>query len=51
MWPPRRGQYWTQGHNLNNFGRGPLDDVLIPNMKATSYDLLMQPTETVEQLW
>jgi len=22
---PGRGQFWTQGHNLNNFGRGPLD--------------------------
>ena len=32
---PRRGQFWPQGHNLNNFGRGPLDDAIyIPNMKA-----------------
>ena len=26
VWPPGRGQFWPQGHNLNNFGRGPLDD-------------------------
>jgi len=26
--PPGQGQFWTQGHNLNNFGRGPLDDVI-----------------------
>jgi len=30
LWPPGRGQFWPQGHNLNNFGRGPLDD----NIKA-----------------
>jgi len=34
LWPPGRGQFWPQGHNLNNFGRGPLDDAIIPNMKA-----------------
>ena len=35
MWPPGRGQFRPQGHNLNNFGRGPLDDAIyIPNMKA-----------------
>ena len=28
MWPPGRGQFWPQGHNLNNFGRGPLDDAI-----------------------
>jgi len=22
---PGRGQFWPRGHNLNNFGRGPLD--------------------------
>ena len=26
--PPGRGQFWPQGHNLNNFGRGSLDDAL-----------------------
>jgi len=25
---PGRGQFWPQGFNLNNFGRGPLDDVI-----------------------
>ena len=25
---PGRGQCWPHGHNLNNFGRGPLDDVI-----------------------
>ena len=25
---PARGQFWPQGHNLNNFGRGPLDDAI-----------------------
>jgi len=25
---PGRGQFWPQGHNLNNFGRGPLDDAI-----------------------
>ena len=25
---PGRGQFWPQGHNLNNFGRGPLDDTI-----------------------
>jgi len=28
LWPPGRGQFWPKGHNLNNFGRGPLDDAL-----------------------
>ena len=28
LWPPGRGQFWLQGHNLNNFGRGPLDDAI-----------------------
>ena len=28
LWPPGRGQFWPQGHNLNNFGRGPLDDAI-----------------------
>ena len=32
---PGRGQFWPQGHNLNNYGRGPLDDANIyTNMKA-----------------
>jgi len=26
---PGRGQLWPQGHNLNNFGRGPLDDAIV----------------------
>jgi len=26
--PPGWGQFWPHGHNLNNFGRGPLDDVI-----------------------
>jgi len=25
---PGRRQFWPQGHNLNNFGRGPLDDAI-----------------------
>ena len=25
---PGRGQFWPQGHNLNNFGKGPLDDAI-----------------------
>jgi len=25
---PRRGHFWPQGHNLNNFGRGSLDDAI-----------------------
>ena len=37
MWPPGRGQFWPQGHNLNNFGKGPLDDAIIPNMKALGF--------------
>jgi len=28
LWHPGRGQFWPQGHNLNNFGRGPLDDAI-----------------------
>jgi len=23
-----RGHFWPKGHNLNNFGRGPLDDTI-----------------------
>jgi len=30
---PQRGQFWSQGHNMSNFGRGPLDD-FFSNMKA-----------------
>jgi len=25
---PGRGQFWPQGHNLNNFSRVPLDDAI-----------------------
>jgi len=28
LWPPGRGKFWPQGHNLNNFSRGPLDDAI-----------------------
>jgi len=28
LWPPGRGQFWPQEHNLNNFGKGPLDDAI-----------------------
>jgi len=28
------GQFCPQGHNLNNFGSGPLDDAICQNMKA-----------------
>ena len=24
--PTMRGYFWPQGNNLNNFGRGPLDE-------------------------
>ena len=26
LWPPGRGQFWPQGHHMNNLGRGPLGD-------------------------
>jgi len=26
--PQGRGQFWPQGHKLNNFGRGPLDNAI-----------------------
>ena len=32
MWPPGRGQFWPQGHNLNNFGTSRW--CFIPNIKA-----------------
>jgi len=28
MQPLGQGQFWPQGHNLNSFGRGPLDDAI-----------------------
>jgi len=28
MWHPEQGQVWPQGHNLNTFGRGLIDDVI-----------------------
>jgi hypothetical protein len=28
LWPPGRGQFWRQGYNLNNFGRGPIDNII-----------------------
>ena len=28
MWSPGRGQFLPKRHNLNNFGRGPLDNVI-----------------------
>jgi len=31
---PGHGQFWPKGHNLNKFGRGPLDDAIYQNMKA-----------------
>jgi len=34
--PPSRGQFWPQGHILNIFGGGPLDDAIYQNMKALS---------------
>ena len=33
MWPPGRGQFWPQGHNLNNFGSRPLDDAIYQTWK------------------
>jgi len=30
---PGRGQFWPQGDNLNNFGRGPLDDAIYQILK------------------
>ena len=36
MWPPGRGQFWPQGHNLNNFGRGHLDDAIYQIWKLWS---------------
>ena len=26
LWPPGWGQFWAQGHHINNLGRGPLGD-------------------------
>jgi len=28
LWPPGQGHFWPSGHNLNNIGRGPLDDAI-----------------------
>jgi len=28
-----QGQFWPEGHNLNNFGRGPLDDTIYQTWK------------------
>jgi len=28
LWPPGHDKFWPHRHNLNNFGRGPLDDVI-----------------------
>jgi hypothetical protein len=25
---PGQGQFWHQGQNLNNFDRGPMDDII-----------------------
>ena len=35
LWHPGRGEFWpqAQGHNLNNFGRGPLDDAIYQILK------------------
>jgi len=33
LWPPGRGQFWPQGHNLNNFGSRPLDDAIYQTWK------------------
>jgi len=33
LWPLGQGQFWPQGHNLNNFGRGPLDDAIYQILK------------------
>jgi len=54
---PGRGQFWPQEHNLNNFGRGPLDDAIYQIWRFLKIafwkpifwprDLLKQPTGTV----
>jgi len=30
---PGRGQFWHKGHNLNNFGRGPLEKLAVQEKK------------------
>ena len=33
MSSPGRGHFWSQGDNLNKFGRSPLDDVTFQILK------------------
>jgi len=51
LWPLGWSQFWPQGHNLNTFGKGPLNDAIYQiafwNPICWSCDLLMQPTDTV----
>ena len=48
MWPPGRDQFWPQGHNLNNFGRGPLDDAIYT---CTKYESCGPCTFRQEDFW
>ena len=35
LWPPGLGQFWHQGHYLNNFGKGPLDMMLYTKYESS----------------
>jgi len=40
LWTPGRGLFWSQGLDLNNFGRGPLDNVICQIWKLGAFKFL-----------
>ena len=44
MWTPGRGQFSPQGHNLNNFGRGPLNKKIFENCILKTFLFTPWPT-------
>ena len=35
--PPVQGHFWSQGYNLKNFGRGPLDEATYQISKTWAF--------------
>ena len=41
MWAPNRDNIWPQGYNLDNLGRGSLNNC-VPNIKGLSLSLVSE---------
>jgi len=48
---PGAGSILTQGHNLNNFGRGPLDDAILLPFLRKAKDKTTRDKTQEEWIW